>query len=48
MSEGGEEHAGFEGEGVGVEPGEEGGGAEEAGVGELWGVVVGVWEKKGG
>lgn len=40
VGEGGE--ARFEGEGVGFEPFEEGGGAEEAGVGELGGVGVGV------
>lgn len=39
--EGGE--GGFEGEGVGVEPVEESGFAEDAGVGELAGVDVSVW-----
>ncbi len=34
---------GFEGEGVGFEPVEEGGLAEDAGVGVLGGVDVGVW-----
>ena len=40
--EGGE--GGFEGVGVGFEPGEEGRFAEDAGVGELGGVDVGIWE----
>jgi len=34
---------GFEGEGIGFQPGEEGGFAEEAGIGVLGGVDVGVW-----
>lgn len=39
--EGGE--GGFEGEGVGVKPGQESGFAEDTGVGELAGVYMGVW-----
>ena len=40
---GGRGERSFEGEGVGFEPVEEGGGAEEAGVGVLRGVGVCVW-----
>lgn len=36
--------AGFHGEGVSAEPGEEGAGAEDAGVGVLWGMGVGIDE----